>query len=652
MPQLQVMVGPDRFHLEPCRLNDTAHPHEIENEHFIGRVLVRILDAPGARQGEPGREYFQDRSRKFCIQIEGRFKQRHSGNDILFGTDFDKLIDFPRAPFNAGMRVARMIDPATFYDIQPASGRPYIMSPYIACMNTICAWPAPSRAHDAVVVLRHTHRSDSPNPTRPSSPSLTNPEKGFNDPHSSLSAAAQNDGDGDEGDDIVPAEQLHHAPIDAAADDTAAAKKKKKGWLSGFGMGGSAAPKEERVLKRYWRFVGFRDEPRVRALLDAHHAKLSEAHQQKQANKSNELTAGGTGTGTGSDRHLSVSSDDTSTRTSTEVQHAPAQQTLSRLGTSFRRDVGHSPDRPGTPEHATVDDDGTSSGGGLSLPVSPRIGSQELATAPPADVAEIASPRDRPAPAISSIGTVGAGLGGPVEGASNNSQTAPTPASSAAANGVGAPAEAAKAPTPANTSSAQPSSRSANETAPGEPKPELPKLERITTDVREEMQQSAKSDGLRDGDFKLADALQRTHLSPSPSSSPSPHNTTSTGSTSMSTGTPSKMDAALGPWRFSDPGTDMVEDNAFIFTNKSLPVPKRRRYFADARHRDDFHYDPDVVYATSFFTDAMDFNTFNLGIGPVRLNLHRFFVDMPVRYTLRSARDEEATMVTISFQLV
>ena len=48
MRQLQVLVGPDRFHMEPARLNDMQRPHEINTEHFCGRVLVRILDAPGA----------------------------------------------------------------------------------------------------------------------------------------------------------------------------------------------------------------------------------------------------------------------------------------------------------------------------------------------------------------------------------------------------------------------------------------------------------------------------------------------------------------------------------------------------------------------------------------------------------------------------
>ena len=550
MPHLQVLVGPDRFNLEPCRVNDTQRPHEINTEHFVGRVLVRVLDAPGAKEGEPGREYFLDRSRKFCIQIEGRFKQRWSGEQVHFGTDFDKFIDFPRAPFNAGMRIAKMIDPCTFYELHPPSGRPYIMSPYIACMNTICAWPAPSREHDAVVVLRHTHRSGSPDSSNPVSP-IIHPEKGDGNPHGSLVASPVGS-DAEEEGDIVPTESLDrsHSADKAAEEDAAKKKKKKGGWFGGFGLGGGSGHKEERVLKRYWRFVGFQQDPRVRALLEAHDAKLRGAKA--------------------SAKQLSVSSNGSaSSPAAADVQHAPAGQTLSRLGIGKRRELGHTPDRPGTPEHAFDKDD-------PAMPMSPTLGFDEMAIAAPGDL-------------------------------NDDSDKLPQPK-------------------PTTTSSSTPASASSTT----ESKPEMPKLERIATTVRNEFAESAKTDGLRDGDFKLANALSH------PSSN----------------SYESKLDAELGPWRFTDPGTDMIEDNAFIFTNQSLPVPKRRRHFASEKARKDFQYDPDVVYGASFFTDAFDFNTFNLGIGPVRLNIARFFTQMPVRYTLRSSTDEELTFATISFQLV
>ncbi|PWN49985.1 DUF1769-domain-containing protein [Violaceomyces palustris] len=528
MPRLLVQVGPDRFHMETCRLNDSRRPHEINTEHFVGRVLVRILDAPGAREGEEGREYFKDRSRKFCIQIEGRFKRPWNGDQIQFGSDFDKFIDFPRAPFNAGMRVAKYIDPCTFYEEHPPSGRPYIMSPYIACMNTFCAWPAPSRAHDAVVVLRHTRRSGSPDSTNPSSP-LIEPAKGAHGDPSSPMVTSPHASEDEEG-DVVPTESLDRSHSQS---DKAKAKdegKKKRGWLSSLSVGGHAAQKEERKLKKYWRFVGFKDDPRVRALLEAHNAKLRETSKSG-----------------GVERQTSVSSN-TSTA-AVEVQHAPAPPTLSRLGTGLRREANRTPDRPGTPTHS----------------------------APAGVVSPIQSP------------LLGSGEGG-----------------------------FASLP-------------------PEEPRPEMPKLQRITTSIRTEMEASAKSDGLKDGDFKLADALHHTHLS---------HGDGSGGDWK------SMLDDQLGPWRFDDPGTDMVEDNAFIFTHESLTVPKRRKYFASEKHRKDFVYDPDVVYGASFFTDVMDFNTFNMAIGPVRINVSRFFQEMPVRYTLRASGDEELTFCTISFQLV
>ena len=96
----------------------------------------------------------------------------------------------------------------------------------------------------------------------------------------------------------------------------------------------------------------------------------------------------------------------------------------------------------------------------------------------------------------------------------------------------------------------------------------------------------------------------------------------------------------------------MVEDNAFIFIDESVSVPQRRRHFANTRHRFDFKYDPDIVYGASFFSNLMDFNTFNLSIGPVRINLTPFFREMPIRYTLRARGNEDLTFATISFQLV
>lgn len=150
-------------------------------------------------------------------------------------------------------------------------------------------------------------------------------------------------------------------------------------------------------------------------------------------------------------------------------------------------------------------------------------------------------------------------------------------------------------------------------------------------------------------------------------------------------GISTRLDSQLGPWKFSSPGIDIIEvseecvfggmcrrwlmmlslffckDNTFVFVDHSVSTPKRRKFFCESngKNRKTFFYDPDVVYATSFFTPMCDLNTFDLAIGPVRINLDQFFKDMPIRYTLRSTRyeqidgvQEEEVFCTISFQLV
>lgn len=447
------------------------------------------------------------------------------------------------------------------------------MSPYIACMNVICAWPAPERAGDAVVVLRHTTKSGgehSPAPSRPASP-LIDPEK-KGDAHRALIASPVGEGSDEEEEDVVPREGLSRSSSKREPEKPKAVKK--KGWLGVSFGGGGSAHKEERVLKKYWRFVGFKDEPRVRALLEAHHAKLES--KKSLVHKSN--GNGGGSIGGPPQRTDSVTSTESGTGAG-DVQHGIAANhpTLKRLGTAARNKLpGFHSEDPGTPELK-----GQNGGGGA---VSPLLDNGGDGFFTPPEVTEGSSSPDQ--------------------------QGSPSTSTS---------------------------------------KPAMPPLQRITTDIRSEAERTAKTDGLREQDFKLADELRHLRVSSS-------NNGSRRGSEdhhASTTGEPweSKLDAELGPWRFEDPGTDMVEDNAFIFTNESLSVPKRRKYFANQDHRRNFTYDPDVVYGASFFTDAMDFNTFNLGLGPVSLNLQRYFKSMPVRYTLR-ASEEEPVFCTISFQLV
>jgi len=194
VPRLEVAIGPDRFHTTVAWVNHTSRPTEINTPLFAGRVLVFVRDFAGVTpDGSPPKRdatYFEGRSRKFAILVEGKFKRRegvapYGASEVQFGSDFgaslftykpetmrkaagpdprrraDYLPDsFPMGPFQAGMKVAQWIDPATHYEFRPPHGRPYIMSPWSACVNTFAAYPSPA-ALSRAVVLSH-HDSDHP----------------------------------------------------------------------------------------------------------------------------------------------------------------------------------------------------------------------------------------------------------------------------------------------------------------------------------------------------------------------------------------------------------------------------------------------------------------------------------------------------------
>ncbi|KAL7409902.1 hypothetical protein BDY24DRAFT_192307 [Mrakia frigida] len=461
--RLRVTIGGNRVDVEIANVNDPARPTEIDTDKFVGRVLVRIRDFDGiTSDGAPpnqGTEYFAGRSRRFAIQIEGRFKERegaapYDADEIQFGSDFDHLVDFPRTAFNAGMKVATWVDPATFYEETPPSGRPYIMSPYAACMNTLAAWPAPSRAKDAVVIHAGARKQKEPE----------------------VEAGSE---------DVVPVEKLggkHHS---------------------------------SRHLIRYWRFLGFKTDPQLQSFL------------------TNEAP------------HILV--------------EAPS-----------------SPTRPGLVHSASL--------GVIPRTNSPDSLSQSLGTSTP------------------------------------TSSTGPSFASGSPASSRPSTPKPEKRATPEKKASGSSFGFGSMLNAlGGGPAPVIP---------------------IRPEDVTTADHLR----APEPSTK---------------VGVSTKLDEQLGAWRFADPGLDPVEDNSFVFIEKSVPTPQRRKHFVNVKNRKDFKFHPDVVYATSFFTTFANLNTFDLSIGPVNMSLVPYFHDMPIRYSLRSTRleefegkMEEEVFATIAFQLV
>jgi hypothetical protein len=93
---LTVHVGPSYQQQALINVNDDEHPVLIDSEHFTGRIIVRIRDFTGTiPPGETrikNTPYFNGRKRKFSIQVEGRFKQAVTADDVYFGVDFDNIV--------------------------------------------------------------------------------------------------------------------------------------------------------------------------------------------------------------------------------------------------------------------------------------------------------------------------------------------------------------------------------------------------------------------------------------------------------------------------------------------------------------------------------------------------------------------------------
>lgn len=113
-----------------------------------------------------------------------------------------------------------------------------------------------------------------------------------------------------------------------------------------------------------------------------------------------------------------------------------------------------------------------------------------------------------------------------------------------------------------------------------------------------------------------------------------------------------RLDKELGPWRFSNPKIEPIEDTAFIFGDTSHSVKDRRKHFAKSPEtREEFLFDPDIVYCMSFFLPYMNFNTFDLKLGPLGANLHRYVDDQPIRYMARSADRPDEVFFMVEFSL-
>jgi hypothetical protein len=139
MKKLQVRVGTDIEKLIATNVNDEENPSFIQSDNFMGSILVRIKDfcgIPSDREPLKCTEYFHNKSRKFSIQVSGRFLKGVNAEELTFGAEFKKKINPPFGTL-LGLKLARLIDPGLETDLY--SDTPWLKSPLFCAMNVIQA---------------------------------------------------------------------------------------------------------------------------------------------------------------------------------------------------------------------------------------------------------------------------------------------------------------------------------------------------------------------------------------------------------------------------------------------------------------------------------------------------------------------------------
>jgi len=134
--RLMVRVGPsmDQLVCITDKVN-SGQAHTISSELFEGKVAINIKDFTKPSGEVPSTEYFDREDRKgitWSIQVQGRFLQETSADDIMFGNTFDKRL---KLPWGAGvaLKFMKYVDPTLEHDLMSET-KPWALSPLIATM--------------------------------------------------------------------------------------------------------------------------------------------------------------------------------------------------------------------------------------------------------------------------------------------------------------------------------------------------------------------------------------------------------------------------------------------------------------------------------------------------------------------------------------
>jgi len=150
-PSFKVSVGSSVEDLKPIKVNHDLEPAIISSEAFKGRIAIRVKDyhgfAPEGSEPKRGAEYFSGegygKQMTWSIQIQGRFLDGPSTNDLVFGNQFDKPIK-QLLPYGTSiaLKAAPLIDPTLKFDLY--ADEPWAFSPLIGTMYRVNVARLPS----------------------------------------------------------------------------------------------------------------------------------------------------------------------------------------------------------------------------------------------------------------------------------------------------------------------------------------------------------------------------------------------------------------------------------------------------------------------------------------------------------------------------
>lgn len=139
--RLKISIGSTHTDISTAHVNDTSKPTHIDNQFFKGDVVVRVKNFKGLTPDKtPAKEldstYFDATSDTSSVQFSGTIKADVSGDDLLFGNDFDEPIKDSLPPGTSlGLKAMKWIDPSLETDLY--ADKPWAFSPLVATMNLL-----------------------------------------------------------------------------------------------------------------------------------------------------------------------------------------------------------------------------------------------------------------------------------------------------------------------------------------------------------------------------------------------------------------------------------------------------------------------------------------------------------------------------------